>query len=84
MSQEHLMDVLESLDKRVEGLVATVKQLKTERDDLKTELDVTKLENEELTKAKEELAAQLSDGDETRSKVKERIQSILDKIERLE
>ncbi len=84
MSQEHLMDILESLDKRVEGLVAKVTQYKTERDRLKNELDDVKKEHETLAKAKEELAAQLSEGGEIRSKLKERVQAILEKIDRLE
>lgn len=84
MSQEHLMDILESLDKRVEGLVAKVIQYKTERDQLKNELDGVKKEHEALTKAKEELTAQLSEGGEIRTQVKERVQAILKKIDRLE
>ena len=84
MSQAHLMDILESLDKRVEGLVAKVTQYKTERDQLKSELDRMKEECETLTKAKEELTTQLTEGGEVRAQVKERVQAILDKIDRLE
>ncbi len=77
MSTENLMEILESLDQKVEELLLNVLELKTDRDRLQNELN-------EANKQREELNSQLTASNEKRVELRERIQAIIQKIEQME
>jgi regulator of replication initiation timing len=71
------MEILESLDQRVEGLVNQNRDLQLERDSLRKALD-------DSERQREDLAEQISSQDDNRAEIRNRIQAIIDKIERME
>jgi chromosome segregation ATPase len=73
MSEENLVQALEALDQRVEELVNTISDLRHER-------DVLRLEVEESNKAREELDTQLHSLNGNKNEIKNRIASIIEKI----
>ncbi|MBN2328462.1 MAG: cell division protein ZapB [Candidatus Omnitrophica bacterium] len=77
MSNENLMEVLKSLDEKIEDLLLTNSELKSERDRLQGELN-------EANQQKEELAKQINSNRETREEMHNRIQGIIQKIEQME
>lgn len=77
MSNENLMEILKSLDEKIEDLLLTNSELKSERDKLQGELN-------EARQQKEELAKQLDSNRETREHMHNRIQGIIQKIEQME
>lgn len=77
MSNENLMEILKSLDEKIEDLLLTNSELKSERDRLQNELN-------EAQQQKEELAQQVNSNRETRETLQNRIQGIIQKIEQME
>ncbi|MGC9328443.1 MAG: cell division protein ZapB [Candidatus Hinthialibacter sp.] len=77
MSNENLMEILKSLDEKIEDLLLTNSELKSERDRLQNELN-------EAQQQKEELIQQVNSNRETRETLQNRIQGIIQKIEQME
>lgn len=77
MSTENLMEILESLDQKVEELLITSSDLRLERDRLQDELN-------KANQQREELNVQLAAGNEKKAELRDRIQSIIQKIEQME
>lgn len=77
MSNENLMEILKSLDEKIEDLLLTNSELKSERDRLQNELN-------EAQQQKEELVQQVNSNRETRETLQNRIQGIIQKIEQME
>lgn len=77
MNTENLMEILESLDQKVEDLLLINSELKSDRDRLQAELNETQRQKDELT-------AQIASNNEKRIEVRDRIQAMLVKIEQME
>lgn len=77
MSTENLMEILEALDQKVEDLLLVNGELKSDRDRLLAEL-------KEANQQKDDLTAQLAASSDKRSELRDRIQSIIQKIEQME
>jgi len=77
MSTENLMEILEALDQKVEDLLLVNAELKSDRDRLMAEL-------KEATRQKDDLSAQVTASSEKRVELRDRIQSIIQKIEQME
>ncbi|MBI1387990.1 MAG: hypothetical protein GC154_06040 [bacterium] len=77
MNAENLMEILGALDKRVDELVGRLRQTTAERDQLKKQL-------EETTQRNEELELELMASSDDKSEIRQRIQTIIQKIESME
>lgn len=71
------MEILEALDQKVEDLLLVNGELKSDRDRLLAEL-------KEANQQKDDLTAQLAASSDKRSELRDRIQSIIQKIEQME
>lgn len=77
MNNENFLQVLESLDQRVDELVQALKQTRQERDDLAQQLEKARQQNQHLSE-------QVSQQDGTRDEIRGKVESILRKMESLE
>lgn len=74
MSNESLVDVLKALEGQVDTLIKQLDETSAERDKLKGELENARQQNNDL-------ARQVSSSDENKAEIRNRIQSIIEKIE---
>jgi chromosome segregation ATPase len=91
MLNHELMEILESLDQRVEELVSEVMQLRSEREQLRQELEETRRNYETTSRIAEEsqqkrvvLEEHLHNLDSGNTAIREKIQKIIERIEEME